>query len=239
MELFELIRKNGLIQKNNIDIIGIISTYKNLYDAFIGNYSLDPPLPNLSTIRCSLIDFMYSNIGNFDGTWLLYDLSNKNTTHQETPFKIDSKNLGDVFSGKSLGKPLFIENREIKEATNRGGNTIIFNCEFLKIPNCSIQVCVVFGRRSDYFWVLQVKFNGYKIANIPFSTLYNRKYNEFNFQIEEIKLLKDFIGSSFTKAIEKNGLDFNKIKLYNEYHNFEERTIKFIFSFFRRIGLQY
>ena len=239
MELFELIRKKGLIQKNNMGIIGIISTYKNLYDAIIGNYSFDPPLPNLSTIRCSLIDFMFSNIGNFDGTNILdnyydyyNDLSNKNTTHQEIPFKIDSKNLDDVFSGKFLGRSLFIENREIKEATNRGGNTIIFNRELLKIPNCSIQVCDLIGRRSDYFWVLQVKFNGYKIANIPFSTLYNRKYTEFNFQIEEIKLLKDFIDSSFTKAIEKNGLDFNKIIFYNEYHkNFEERMIKFIFFF--------
>ena len=189
---------------------------------------------------------MYSNVGNFDGTTILdnyydyyYDLSDKNTTHLETPFKIDCKNLDDVFSGKSLGRPLFIENKEIKEETNRGGNTIIFNRELLKIPNCSIQVCVVFGRRSDYFWVLQVKFNGYKIANIPFSTLYNRKYNEFNFQIEEIKLLKNFIGSSFTKAIEKNGLDFsNKKKFYNEYHkNFEEILIKYIFSFYRIIGL--
>ena len=245
MELFELIINKGIILKNNIDIIGIISKYRNLYDAVVGNYSLDPPLPNFSTIRCSLIDFMYSNIGNFDGFMILddyndyyYDLSDKNNSHLETPFKINSKNIDDVFSGKSLGRPLFIKNREIKEATNRGGNTIIFKRELLKIPNSSIKVHDLIGRRSDYFWVLQAKLKGFEIVNIPFSTLHNKKYTKLNYQKEEIKLLKDLIGSSFTKTIEKKGLDCSRHEFFDEYHNnYENRLIKYIFSYYRIIGL--
>ena len=247
MELYELVINNGEKQKNNIDIIGIISEYKNKYDAIIGNYSLDPPLPSISTVRCSLIDYMYNKIGNFKGNAILndykdyyYDLSDQNNSQLETPFNLGMRNinLDDVFSGKALGRPLIVTNREIKEAKNRGGNTIIFNKELLKIPNTSIIVHDLIGRRSDYFWVLQARLKNYKIANIPFSTLHNRSKSKINFQNEENKLLKDIIGSSFTKAIEKKGFDLKRHEFFEEYHNnFENRIIKYICSFYRIIGL--
>ena len=85
----------------------------------------------------------------------------------------------------------------------------------MNIPNWSIQIGDKIGRRSDYFWVLQAKTIGYKIVNVPFATLHNRRNIPFNIQKEENKLLLDLIGSSFTKAIEQVGVDAKKEDFYN------------------------
>ena len=245
MELKELVYKNHQLSELDIDIIKIISKYKSKYDAIIGDYSLDAPLPTLSCIRTSLLDYVYTNIGKIDNVSTLenyndyyYDLSDTNFSHLETPFKFNSNNIDDVFSGKNFSRVLFVKDREIKDALYRGGNTLIFNRELLKILNCSIKVNDLIGRRSDYFWVLQAKENRYNIVNIPFSILHNRRCQPFNYHKESDKLLKDLIGSSFTKVVKQNGLNISSNKFYESFSiMFNNRLVKYICSYYRVIGL--
>ena len=52
--------ENGFYYKNNkLDIKNIVAKYYNKADIVIGSYSLDPPVPLLSTIRTSLLDFPF------------------------------------------------------------------------------------------------------------------------------------------------------------------------------------
>lgn len=246
MELKELVLQNGNIENVPLNINNVIATYKDDYDAVVGNYSLDAPLPTLSTIRTALLDYVYNktaSIGNVDTlsdkTDYYYDLTDYGKTHLETPIVLKNDcNLDEVFSGKAYSRPLYLQDTEIKEVKSRGGNTLIFNRELLKIPNWSIQIGDKIGRRSDYFWVLQAKKAGYKIVNVPFATLHNRRNVSFNMQKEEEKLLLDLIGSSFTKAVEKIGVNANKNDFYNSYREyFVERLVKYSASFRRIQGL--
>ena len=244
MELFELIRKNGNFVKEKLDIKSIISEYMNKCDAIIGGYSNDAPLPLLSTIRCSLIDFMYSKKGLKERPLLdnycdyYYDLSDYNNSQLETPFPILSTDIDDVFSNKIIGRKLFISERKIVEANNRGGNTLIFNRELLKLPNCSINVKNKIGRRSDYFWVLQAKLKNFKIISGLFHTFHYKSTKQFDIKNEEDKFIKDLIGYSFTKTIKELGLNSKKKEFFNFYKNiFFKRLVKYICSFYRIIGL--
>lgn len=246
MELKELVLRNGAIENVPINIDNVIATYKDDYDAVVGNYSLDAPLPTLSTIRTALLDYVYNKtagIGEIDTlsdkTDYYYDLTDYGATHLETPVVLRKDcNLDDVFGGKAYSRPLYLQDMQIREVKSRGGNTLIFNRELLNIPNWSIQIGDKIGRRSDYFWVLQAKTIGYKIVNAPFATLHNRRNIPFNIQKEENKLLLDLIGSSFTKAVENVGVDAKKEGFYNTYKGyFIERLVKYVASFRRIQGL--
>lgn len=245
MRLKELICKGDNLQEKFLDIDEIIGEYIGSYDAVVGNYALDAPLPTLSTLRTSLLDFVYAKKG-FCGECTLdslhdyyYDLSDDTTKHIETPVKCSyNYSLDDVFSGKSISRPLFVQDYTIKEATSRGGNTLIFNKELLNIPNWSIQIGDKIGRRSDYFWVWLAKQEGYKIVNAPFATLHDRPVAKFDFEKEKRKLLLDLIGSSFTKAVEEVGINANKLVFYNSFNNFFlTRITKFVACFYRIQGL--
>lgn len=247
MELRELVLHGDSAAECDLDINGIIATYKNDYDAVVGNYSLDAPLPTLSTIRTSLLDFVYSNtatIGNISTLPSLndyyYDLSDNGNIHLETPIRLKKQDcaLDDIFSGKSNSRPLCIYFDAIKEVKSRGGNTFIFNRELLNIPNWSIQVNDVIGRRSDYFWAWQAKQRGYKIVNVPFATLHNRSTQKFDMHREQGKFLSDLIGASFTKAIDEVGVTEDGQTFYNAYKRmFVNRLSKFVASYYRIQGL--
>lgn len=247
MELRELVLQSDGTAECDLDIDGIIATYKNDYDAVVGNYSLDAPLPTLSTIRTSLLDFVYSNmaaIGNISTLPSLndyyYDLSDSGNIHLETPIRLKNQNctLDDIFSGKANSRPLYVYSGDIREVKSRGGNTLIFNRELLNIPNWSIQVNDVIGRRSDYFWAWQVKQHGYKIANVPFAMLHNRSAQKFDMRREQGKFLSDLIGASFTKAIDEVGVTEDGQAFYNAYKRmFVNRLTKFVASYYRIQGL--
>lgn len=176
MELKELVLRNGNIENAPLNIDNVIATYKDDYDAVVGNYSLDAPLPTLSIIRTALLDYVYNktaNIGEIgtlsDKTDYYYDLTDYGATHLETPVVLRKDcNLDDVFGGKAYSRPLYLQDMQIREVKSRGGNTLIFNRELLNIPNWSIQIGDKIGRRSDYFWVLQAKTAGYKIVKMTF-----------------------------------------------------------------------
>ena len=169
MELKYLVRKNGSFISENIDIQSVLARYNDRFDAVIGSYSGDAPLPTLSVLRTSLLDFVYQTsfhkTSNFrtdiyDNRDYYYDLSVQHIG-LETPLKSDAKSLDEVFSGKATSRKLFV--KELNEFTpySRGGNTIIFNREILKIPNISPRFGKQVARRSDYFWVQQAEQSGF------------------------------------------------------------------------------
>lgn len=247
MELCELVLQGGGAVERKLNIDGIIAMYKNEYDAVVGNYSLDAPLPTLSTIRTSLLDFVYtktSNIGTISTLSSLddyyYDLSDNGNIHLETPICLNNKEctLDDIFSGKANSRPLCVYSGDIREVKSRGGNTLIFNRELLNIPNWSIQVNDIIGRRSDYFWAWQVKQRGYKIASVPFATLHNRSAQTFDMRREQDKFLSDLIGASFTKAIDEVSVTEDTRAFYSVYNRiFVNRLSKFVASYYRIQGL--
>ncbi len=246
MELKELVFQNNNKLEHTIDIDRIIGQYKEEYDAVVGNYSLDAPLPCLSTMRCSLLDYVYHKLGFRNSKCILkefddmyYDLSDANRTQLETPISTNVEtDIELIMSGKAYARPLCCYDNSIKQARSRGGNTLIFDREMLKIPNWSLQLGEKIGRRSDYFWVLQAKEQGYNIVNVPFSTYHNRSKTQLDLDKELDKLLLDLIGASFTKTIEKVGLNASKDDFYKTYTtNFLRRLSLFYMSYCRVQGL--
>lgn len=247
MELKALTVKNGRIQESELDIDEAIAAYKSDYDAVVGSYTSDAPLPTLSTVRTALLDLVYgktaavgevSTLSDFDDYY--YDLTDNNGVHLETPIRLTNKgcSLDDVFSGKANSRPLFMRSDRIREVKSRGGNTLIFDRELLNIPNWSIQVGDVVGRRSDYFWAWQAKHYGYKIASVPFATLHDRSVQKFDMRREQQKFLADLIGSSFTKAVDSVGITDDAGGFYRAYRGaFIGRLVKFVASYYRVQGL--
>jgi len=244
MELYELHTTTGL-SLHTINIDNIIETYRNDYDAVIGNYSLDTPLPLFATLRSSLLDCMYfkkspvQEAHSRDKDYY-HDLSDDENLHLETPYPIIHTDItmDDVFGGKATSRYLSLQEGTIKPIKNRGGNTLVFNRDLLLIPNWSLSIGGKQGRRSDFFWAQLAEHGGYKIVNAPFSTLHNRKKTAFSYVDEENKLLKDFIGSSFTKAIEEVGLDGTNKSIHTSYAtHFKHRLVKHIANYYRVIGL--
>lgn len=248
MELKELVYQNNGIVERATDIDSIIPEYINTYDAVVGNYSLDAPLPAMSTLRTNLLDYMYTFVGkkNSDIDYAVlfsndyyYDLTDNENKHLETPLRIDEDcSLKGIFSGKAQARKLFISTDKNSEVKCRGGNTLIFNRELLLIPNISIKLGDNIGRRSDYFWTLLARQRGYKLINAPFALLHNRKSERFDYTKEMHKFFLDIIGSSFTKAIEELGEGAGRHDFYTTFYKISTtRLNKFITSYYRIMGL--
>ena len=235
--------ENGEYIKNKLDIKYIVSKYYNKCDVVIGSYSLDPPVPLLSTLRTSLLDFTYKNFLNKNNLYKTDILNYRDYYYDyaqqqkglETPLPCFTKNIDDIFSGKANSRFLFVKNsEETFEPYSRGGNTIIFNREVLDIPNIAPKFCDKIARRSDFLWVKIAKEKNFKIIGASFTTLQDRIKTEFNFDKEFNKLLKDTLGSSFTKCYEKGQ---NEQSILNFQKDILNRICRIVASFYRIHGL--
>lgn len=245
MRLKELMFDGEEYKEEPLDIDAVIGEYIGKYDAVVGNYTLDPPLPLLSTLRTSLLDCFYNKKGIYGKCFprsfkdYYYDLSDETTDMLELPVKCAAKyTADDVFCGKALSRKLFLQDAKIKEVTGRGGNTIVFNRALLTIPNWSIRIGDKIGRRSDYFWVWYAQNKGYKIVNAPFATLHDRAATRFDYEKEKEKLLVDLMGYAFTRAVAKVGIGAKGEEFcfwYDRY--FSARLTKVIANFYRIQGL--
>ena len=243
MKLEYVTYENGIYKKNNkLNVKNIISKYYNKADVIIGSYSLDPPVPTMSTIRTSLLDFTYQkklNKNNLYKTDILnyrdyyYDYAEEHI-NLETPLPCDTDNIDDIFSGKTHSRYLFFESNKEFEPYSRGGNTIIFNRKVLDIPNISPKFLDKIARRSDFLWVKLAEENNFELIGASFATLQDRKKIEFNFEKESDKLLKDTLGSSFNKCYEKGQKDEHIKKFQDDIAN---RICRIIGSFYRIHGL--
>lgn len=246
MQFFQNVFKNGEIEREKLDLNFIINRYKNNYDVVVGAYSQDAPLPSLSTLRTSLLDYTYHYKLNkkeyFDKKVYFkpdyyYDLA-ENQQYLETPVQlVEEHSLEEVFSGKAISRILFTDKITEHEAYSRGGNTLIFNRKVLDIPNISLQIGKDMARRGDYFWVQQVKELGFNIIASTYSTYHNRQIHYFNYENEIDKYLKDLIGSSFTKAHTQIKTK-SKQEFYQLFSYFYlNRLNKMVINYFRVIGL--
>jgi hypothetical protein len=230
------------IQTTKIPIDYIINKYRDSFDVGVGNITNDPAIPALSTLRTNLIDFYYNlnkkeNLGSIISKDLYdyyYDYSDSTNQYLEQPFNIEVKvELKDAFQGKAISRKLILFDDEVKEASNHGGNTLIFNKEVLKVPNLSLKIDNQYIRRGDFFWILCCKNKGYRIMNLPFAVNHNRNTFEFDYPKEINKLIRDLFGSSLTKAY-KVYQNTNDAELRNEYiEQVIKRLSKIILSFFR------
>lgn len=249
MELSENIIKDNVLTSRPIDIDRIISKYENSCDAIVGGYSNDPPLPTLSILRKSLLDYTYNYFSNAlpvsDQTIddYYYDLSDNSRKSLETPTAVISSSLYKAFSGKAISRPLYSAKKDSNIVRGRGGNTIIFNKKLLLIPNLSIDLGEFVARRGDFFWAQQAIKSGFKILSGNFSLKQTREITPFNFNKELNKLIKDLVGSSFTKAYQDsidnkteitNHIDYFFDQYQSHYNN---RVTLFILSLFRIQGL--
>lgn len=245
MELRELVADGGMLHECEINLDRVIATYKEKYDAVVGQYCLDPPLPLLSTLRTSLLDYVYNSDFPIqsapleDKTDYYYDLSDCNSLHLETPFALFRRgDLKDIFAGHTLSRPLYLRDGEVVSPRGRGGNTLIFNKDLLKVSNDSIRVGDRKGRRGDYFWVLSAQRMGYRIASAPFATLHNRKKQEFDIVREQDKLIADIIGAAFTKAVRQCGMQASSRTFAACYRGFYlKRLVKCVANYYRIQGL--
>ncbi|MCQ2347852.1 MAG: NAD-dependent epimerase/dehydratase family protein [Paludibacteraceae bacterium] len=230
-----------------LDIRKEILDYIGKYDAVVGGYTNDAPLPLLSTLRLSLLDYSYSQSPKTTSDGLkqtpdyYYALTDSGYTHLETPLYVQSCSLEDIFKGK-MTRPLINQSTTIQEAMNRGGNTLILNRNLLLLPTCSLQIRDITARRGDYLWTLCVKQEGYKICQGTFCTFHNREKKAFDYDNEIKKMLCDLIGSSMTKAIEKVNLSYQEIhngsRIICAYKDeLQKRLVHFIENYYRIIGL--
>ncbi|MBQ5492906.1 MAG: glycosyltransferase, partial [Mycoplasmataceae bacterium] len=239
--------------------------YHQQYDMVIGNYTNYPPVPFLTTLRTNLIDYLYNVFYHqkvHDKNLLFlknyyYTLDKSNRKNWEWSSNNSCKNLNELFNQKDTSRKLFEFHEEYlieNEAINRGGNSLIFNKEILKIPNASLNINDVIGRRSDFFFVLNAKVNGFKIINTNFCLSHCPRNNYiFNYEHETNKFISDLIGYSFTTAykylinnnIKINLTDFDLSKNTHWFNIFKNefqtalthRLSLFILNYFRIIGI--
>ena len=172
MELKQVMSDNQEVQ---LDIRAEVPKYQDKYDAVIGGYTNDPPLPLLSTLRLQLLDYCYSKglTSNTDNDYLnslqdnYYALADSQYNHIEYPAYCNDIDVKKTFQGYTQSRRLVNNLSDITEARNRGGNTIIFNKDLLLLPTCSLKLRDITARRGDYFWVLSAKRTGYKITRTP------------------------------------------------------------------------
>lgn len=245
MEFKYYTRENSKFCLQDLDVKSILSRYRGNHDIVIGSYSGDAPLPTLSTLRTSLLDFTYKAALNksdhyrtdiYDNRDYYYDLS-ENHIGLETPLSSEASSIDDVFSGKATSRKLFVKNISEFDPYCRGGNTIIFNRDALNIPNIAARFGDKIARRGDYFWVEQAKKSGFKVIGSSFATLHSKAKTDFVLEKEADKLLKDLLGSSFTKTIESN-VDETRESFYQTFKTiYEDRLTRIVDSFYRIVGL--
>ena len=243
MKLEYVTYENGFYNKNNkLNIKNIISKYYNKADVVIGSYSLDPPVPLLSTIRTSLLDFTYKKYLNKNELYktdilnyrdYYYALAEKHIC-LETPLPCDADNIDDIFSGKAYSRYLFTYSNNTNDTYNIGGNIIIYNRKVLDIPYVSPKFLNIISDRSDFLWLKLIQEKNFKLINASFSTTQDKNKIEFNFEKEIDKLIKDILGSSFNKCYGKNQKDKYIEKFKNDIMN---KICAIISSFYRIHGL--
>ena len=243
MKLEYVTYENGFYNKNNkLNIKNIISKYYNKADVVIGSYSLDPPVPLLSTIRTSLLDFTYKKYLNKNELYktdilnyrdYYYALAEKHIC-LETPLPCDADNIDDIFSGKAYSRYLFTYSNNTNDSYNIGGNIIIYNRKVLDIPYVSPKFLNIISDRSDFLWLKLIQEKNFKLINASFSTTQDKNKIEFNFEKEIDKLIKDILGSSFNKCYGKNQKDEYIEKFKNDIMN---KICAIISSFYRIHGL--
>lgn len=198
------------IQKYKIDYFSHISRYVNdNIDCVFGGVVGQPSIPFLSTLRTQLLDLLYAlkphtkTINESYGEYY-YDLSSKDFSFLEYPF-LDSMNPKNIIRQLQKGcvatRKLAMQQNKIgciqNDSIYRGGNSIIYNPDLLKLPNFTPYKG--YNRRSDFNWAITHKIlHGYTLKNINLPLWHMRKEITLNLEYQKIK--NDFIGMVFYRV---------------------------------------
>lgn len=205
----------------NINYLYYIEKYRNSnIDAFVCGNCGEPPLPFFSMIRTQLLDFYYcikfdnklkNYFDNYDvyNQEYYYDISSKNFNFLEYPFfnsYIDYKKfMNNIKNGYNSSRNIEIDPKLIgiigNDTIYRGGNTIIYNPELLKIENFTPDNNK-YNRRSDFNWA---------IIN---SILLDRKIRELNLPITHVRKSKMNLKKEYDK-IEADLIGLIFYRLFN------------------------
>ncbi len=157
-----------------------------------------------------------------------YDLSSEYYEHLECPFwwypieeecktnfeafKAFLKEISLIHKGTNVFRPIILRNHSwgaiIGESIYRGGNTILYDLEMLKIPNIIANISKdnkkLLHRRSDFNWAIINKyiFNK-KIYEIIIPLRHHRRLQTSTIIINQEKLSSDLIGMVFYRTLEE------------------------------------
>ena len=188
-------------------------------DVALGGVTGAPPLPATSCMRTFLQDFLgiQSTAKDTDERWsesdYYYDLSETRVCWQTWPTlssKIDSSPvetaLNQLFHTGSDNRPLvYIANENTPQPRIvRGGNTVVFNPEFLlKINPPDLP------RRGDSIWAILASELGASILEFPFPLHHTRsldvKISSMQIESLEKRMSDDLIGAAMQKAMLSGG----------------------------------
>lgn len=173
-----------------------------------------------------------------------YDLSSEYYEHLECPFwwypieekcktnyeafKAFLKEISLISKGTNVFRPIILRNHSwgaiIGESIYRGGNTILYDLEMLKIPNIIANIFKdnkkLLHRRSDFNWAIINKyiFNK-KIFEITIPLRHHRRLQTTTFITNQEKLSSDLIGMVFYRTLEeilKKRFEKNKEKIFKD-----------------------
>jgi glycosyltransferase involved in cell wall biosynthesis len=247
MRLETVVREGSNFKRIPLSLVALSKQYLNKADVVIGSYTGDAPLPVLSTLRTSLLDYAYrwklqkrDNYETvlYDQRDYYYDLADSHLS-LETPLPLDpSASLNAIFSGQATSRFLHATSQADFEPYSRGGNTIIYNRAVLDTPNISPVFGPLIARRSDYFWVEELREQGFKVVGASYGTRHARMPHEhFDFSGEQEKFIKDLLGSSFTKAVGEVTVK-DRDTFYASFTRFlESRLVRSLDSGYRVLGL--
>jgi len=267
----ETLQPDGTPRKITIDELNqaILSLKKRGVAIANGMITGDPPIPVLGTIRTQLLDLSYNqerllkhgeNQKNERKIFTLnhdyyYDLSETDYSHLETPEYIDSVQSSEdldvwvnrLMHGSNFSRPVVdFPYKHLTKIPPRGGNTLVFNPQCLReYPNISPRLGKTPFRRGDTLWcILNYYHGGWIISESSLSVRQTRcldKDDAFSYD----RLLSDFYGSSFSKALEeyysrKNdelGWNPRRVKLGFDHEDVDDVLESFRAHLVRRINI--
>lgn len=148
-----------------------------------------------------------------------YDLSNRNFQHLEYPYYLNTQEQTNIeafknflretallSNGVNVFRKLTFDSEKVGDITHkgsiyRGGNTLIFNSELLKIPNYAPEK--KYNRRSDFNWSIINKyiFNR-ELYEIILPLKHDRSLQKTSLVTNENKLQADIKGLIFYRLFE-------------------------------------
>lgn len=247
MRLATIERIDGKFEEEKVDLKRFVFEYLGKADAVIGSYAGDAPLPSLSTLRTSLLDYVYAKklrknllvrSDTYDVSDYYYAFSDLGNVAIETPLPLlVDCTIEDVLGGMAVSRPLYRKRPFSAAPSRRGGNTLIFNRNLLLLPNVSIKISDVVARRGDSLWMIVAERMGFRISVSSFALNQSRIIGNFDFKKELHKEMADIIGYAAVCSIERNGLD-SRTKFSCDFQGaIRNRTVRFAVSYFRIIGL--
>ena len=222
-------------------------------DVALGGVTGAPPLPATSSMRTFLQDFLGTQSTSkqtkerWSETDYYYDLSEKRTCWRTWPTPSNNTDscsvqsaLNQMFHTGPRNRPLvYIPNENTPQPRIvRGGNTIVFNPEFLlKIDHPDLP------RRGDSLWAILASENGASILDFPYPLYHTRNSNleitsmdkSFLESLEK-RMSDDLIGAAMQRAM-LNDNNFqpvylerlgNQLRLIQECFELLEKARKFI-----------